>query len=153
MRQLAPLLLALAACGSTGTSGNDGGPADAATPSDAGVVSDAGVAPDAGMVAQMPLVMVGAGGGSPVFSPNAVTIRVGDTVHWEWATSGHSVTSGTACAPDGRFCSPGNVNCPTGIVFGVGSTFDFKFTQAGTFPYFCVNDCIHGEVGTITVLP
>ena len=38
-------------------------------------------------------------GGSFTFSPANVSIRPGGTVHWVWASSGHSVTSGNPVAP------------------------------------------------------
>ncbi len=40
------------------------------------------------------------------FTPGTVDIVVGDTVRWTWASSGHSVTSGTPCIPNEQFCSP-----------------------------------------------
>ena len=51
-------------------------------------------------------VMVG-DGGALVYTPADLTIRVGDTVRWVWASSGHSVVSGTT-ARDNEFCSPSN---------------------------------------------
>jgi plastocyanin len=85
-------------------------------------------------------------GGQNAFSPAAVTINVGDTVHWAWASDMHSTTSGTCsgttCTPDGKWDSG---------VHNVPHTFDFTFTSPGTFAYFC---SIHGSIGmtgTITV--
>jgi plastocyanin len=83
-------------------------------------------------------------GFSTIFSPETLNIRVGDTVHWIWATGTHSVTSGTcnpACTADGNFDSS---------ILGPPSTFDVTFNQADSFPYFCV---VHGSnmIGTINV--
>jgi plastocyanin len=38
-------------------------------------------------------------GGSFTFSPTNVSIRPGGKIHWVWASSGHSVTSGNPVAP------------------------------------------------------
>lgn len=48
-------------------------------------------------------VQVGAGGLK--FTPQDVTIQVGDTVQWTWVTSMHSSTSGTPGNPDGMWDS------------------------------------------------
>src|SRR5579871_864915 len=47
-------------------------------------------------------VMVGTNGGFS-FDPMALTIHAGDTVHWVWAGSGHTVNSGTLNMPDDMF--------------------------------------------------
>ncbi len=62
------------------------------------------------------------------FTPQNVTIQVGDTVQWNWAASGHSSTSGTPGNPDGKWDSG---------VQNSGFVFSFTFTSAGTFNYFC----------------
>jgi Copper binding proteins, plastocyanin/azurin family len=71
------------------------------------------------------------------------TIAVGDTIQWVWGGSlAHSTTSGTCsgtCTPDGTWDS----GPATGI------TFSHTFTQAGTFPYFCIP---HGAMMTGTVV-
>jgi plastocyanin len=85
-------------------------------------------------------VEVGAGGGN-VFSDDQTGtseshIHVGDTIQWVWDSGFHSTTSGTCaggCTPDGRW------NSGTGS----GMTFSHQFTQAGTFPYFCL---VHGSM-------
>ncbi|MFI5294658.1 MAG: CHRD domain-containing protein [Thermodesulfovibrionales bacterium] len=75
------------------------------------------------------------------FSPQNITIEVGDTV--VWTNNGafpHTTTSGT--------------NFPTGNgiwdshVLSPGQFFPFTFTQPGLYPYFC---SIHGFTGGITV--
>ncbi len=38
-------------------------------------------------------------GGSLIFSPATVTVKVGGQVRWTWGSSGHTVTSGTPTAP------------------------------------------------------
>jgi len=83
-------------------------------------------------------------GGSLVFSPVSQTISVGDTVHWVWAGSGHSTTSGNPCTSDGLWDSG---------VHNAGFTFDVTFPAAGTFNYFCSVHCGLGMTGTIIVNP
>src|SRR5712691_8767029 len=67
-------------------------------------------------------------GGALVFSPEVVSIQPGDTVMWTWERSGHSVTSGVPGGSTGLF--------DTGIKNN-GFTFSFKFSNSGTFSYFC----------------
>jgi plastocyanin len=90
-------------------------------------------------------VQVGAGG--TVFSPATATVIVGDTIHWVWAGSPHSTTSGTCsgftCTPDGTWDSG---------VQNTGFTFDHTFATKGLFHYYCL---VHGSMmtGTIIVVP
>jgi hypothetical protein len=98
------------------------------------------------------LVDVGLGG-STIFvdriSGNSTsTVRVGDTVRWLWVDPTfmeHSTTQGP-CPP----CSPGGAvwRSPTQN----SGSFNFTFTSAGTFPYFCEP---HGAdmTGTVVVNP
>jgi plastocyanin len=97
-------------------------------------------------------VMV-APGGTLTFSPSTVNISVGDTVRWTWAASGHSVTSGnsTSCISDGQFCSPNNTNCTTCVTSNVGFVYEFTFTTAGNFSYFCCRHCAFGMIGAVNV--
>jgi plastocyanin len=97
-------------------------------------------------------VMV-APGGTLTFSPSTVNISVGDTVRWTWAASGHSVTSGdsTSCTSDGQFCSPNNTNCSTCVTSALGFVYEFTFTQAGNFSYFCCVHCRFGMIGAVNV--
>ncbi len=88
-------------------------------------------------------IQVSVGDGGFKFTPQDVTIHVGDTVQWTWAASGHTSTSGTAGNPDGLWDS-GFLN--------QGATFSFTFTAAGTFPYFCTAHGICcGMIGSVTV--
>src|SRR5215467_991777 len=92
-------------------------------------------------------------GGTLTFSPSTVNISVGDTVRWTWAASGHSVTSGdsTACTADGQFCSPNNTNCSTCVTSTIGFVYEFTFTQAGNFSYYCCLHCHLGMIGAVNV--
>lgn len=90
-------------------------------------------------------------GGALTFSPNDVTISVGDTVRWTWASSFHSVTSGNPCTVDSQFCSPSDMNCSTGTLNNVNFIYSHTFNQAGTFSYFCFAHCAFGMTGTVHV--
>jgi len=90
------------------------------------------------------------------FSPAAVTIKVGGTVVWHnLGPSPHTTISDNGVWASGTLASPSG-----GGGYGGGSSaggsFQFTFTQAGTFGYHCN---IHppslypGFVGTITVTP
>jgi plastocyanin len=85
------------------------------------------------------------------FSPSTVTIRVGDTVRWVWAATGHTVTSGTNGNADGLFCSPSDGTCAGAPTSRAGATYDHRFESAGTFPYFCRPHAGMGMVGSVTV--
>lgn len=77
------------------------------------------------------------------FTPQDVTIQVGDTVQWIWAASGHSTTSGTPGLPNGIWDSG---------VQNSGFVFNQTFTTAGSFAYFCSphGSCC-GMIGSVTV--
>ncbi len=68
--------------------------------------------------------------GSHTFSPQSVTINVGDTVHWIVDSGTHTTTSAT-----------GQVETWDSSFIGQGQPFDHTFTHAGTFNYYCQ---IHG---------
>ena len=77
------------------------------------------------------------------FSPQTITINVGDTVTWtNRGVLAHTTTSGSDCRPDGKWDS---------LDLGLGQSFSHTFTQPGTFPYFCSIHCAFGMVGTVTV--
>jgi plastocyanin len=75
------------------------------------------------------------------YSPNPVQVSVGTTVTWtNDDAQPHTVTSGQNATPDGRFTSE---------ILAPAATFDFTFTEAGKYPYFCV---LHpNRVGTVSV--
>lgn len=86
-------------------------------------------------------VQVGAGGLK--FTPQNVTINVGDTVEWVWAANGHSTTSGAPGNPDGMWDSG---------VQNTNFTFSQTFNGPGTFNYYCSphGSCC-GMIGAVTV--
>jgi plastocyanin len=75
------------------------------------------------------------------FSPNPIQVSVGTTVTWtNNDAQPHTVNSGENAAPSGLFDSP--IMPPAG-------TFEYTFTEAGEFPYFCI---LHPNmVGTVSV--
>jgi plastocyanin len=80
-----------------------------------------------------------------------MTIPVGTTVHWFWSSTGHNVISGVDGVPDGTFCSPDNSACSTAPTSQAGATFQYTFTRAGTFRYYCTPHVSDGMKGTIVV--
>jgi len=126
----------------SGDDGGDGG--EAAAP----VVVDcpSGTTPTA-------TVTVGPNG-TLTFAPALVTIAVGDTVQWTWASGGHSVTSvSSACNFADTFCSPNDMNCAAGATSDMGATYCQKFLAAGTYDYACVPHCQAGMRGSVVVTP
>lgn len=101
----------------------------------------------------------GGGGGTPsanvtiadfTFSPETVTVSVGQTV--QWTNVGPSVHTTTS---DGGTWNSGSLNAVVGTD-STGATFQQTFTQAGTYPYHC---SIHppslypGFTGVVVVTP
>jgi len=87
------------------------------------------------------------------FVPNTLTITAGDTVCWNWASNGHSVTSGINCMANGWFCSPDNINCSQGILSDTGTEYCVTFNGGWVYYYFCAAHCTMGMTGMITVSP
>jgi plastocyanin len=86
-------------------------------------------------------VQVGADGLK--FTPQNVTVQMGDTVQWTWAASGHSSTSGVPGSPDGIWDSG---------VQNIGFVFSQTFNTAGTFNYFCMpHGACCGMIGSVIV--
>lgn len=78
------------------------------------------------------------------FSPNSLTIDLGDTVRWTNASGTHNVNGTTATFPS----NPESF----GNALGTGWVFKHKFTTAGTYAYRCDQHFGGGMVGTITVV-
>lgn len=87
------------------------------------------------------------------FAPEVLTLRVGDTVRWVWQASGHTVTSGSAGAADGKFCSVSDTNCGSAPSSPAGTVYEHRFDAAGAFPYFCRVHRGEGMTGELTVVP
>lgn len=76
------------------------------------------------------------------FSPQAITVQVGQSVTWTNRDSfDHTVTSGAPGAPDGRFDH----------LLHAGESFTFTFTQAASVPYFCRIHVSMGMTGSVQV--
>jgi plastocyanin len=75
------------------------------------------------------------------FQPNPVQVSTGDTVTWtNEDAQPHTVNSGENATPDGTFDSG---------ILAPAATYDFTFTEAGEYPYFCL---LHPNmVGTVSV--
>jgi plastocyanin len=80
------------------------------------------------------------------YQPNPIQVSVGNTVTWTNNDSQpHTVTSGSNGQPDNKFNSSPNFS----PLLNPGQTFSFTFTQAGSYPYFCM---LHPNmVGTVSV--
>ncbi|MDE3246943.1 MAG: hypothetical protein KGN80_12720, partial [Acidobacteriota bacterium] len=87
-------------------------------------------------------IQVGQGGA--VFVPSSLTVTVGTTVTFHWASSGHSVVIGNPCTPSGQL--------DTGI-HSAGFEVTFTPVSAGDVPYFCNPHCGFGMQGVIHVNP
>jgi plastocyanin len=135
--------------GALRSTGGEGGPGADSSPPEAGADSDLEGAVFDGNPTTF-TVTVGANG-QHAYSPRTLTIAVGDTVHWVWAASNHSVTSGVPGMPDGTFCSPNDTNCAGGPTSSVGATYDHTFRTAGTFSYYCLIHGVDGMTGAVTV--
>jgi plastocyanin len=75
------------------------------------------------------------------FSPNPVQVSAGSTVIWtNDDTQPHTINAGENATPSMLFDSP---------ILAPGDTFEYTFTEAGEFPYFCI---LHpNQVGTVSV--
>lgn len=72
------------------------------------------------------------------FSPETVTVKVGQVVQWtNNGPSAHTTTSDAGTWDSGQLAAPGNGTYGNGTQSG--GTFKFTFNQAGTFPYHCAN--------------
>jgi len=87
------------------------------------------------------------------FSPENVTIQVGDTIEWLHVNGSHTVTEGTDGTVDGDEAFHAIIN---GSLTRYVVTFDAAFLAANPRPgdvydYFCVPHIQFGMVGTIAV--
>jgi plastocyanin len=91
-------------------------------------------------------------GGTLTFSPDELTINVGDTVRWTWASPTHTVTSGSSCTANSQYCSPNNTSCASAPTSSTGAVYTHTFNTPGTYPYFCKIHCAsYSMIGTIIV--
>ncbi len=84
--------------------------------------------------------------GNYAFSPATVTVRTGDTVTWLWVDGSHTTTSGASSQPADN---PGALwNSPLDAAH---PSFSYTFSQAGSFPYFCIPHEFMGMTGSVMV--
>ncbi|WP_435196422.1 plastocyanin/azurin family copper-binding protein [Natronomonas sp. EA1] len=88
-------------------------------------------------------VIVGPGG-SLRFDPASFTIAVGETVQWEWASSGHNVA--VTAAPDGSSWEGKDAK-----LYSSGTVHVHTFETAGTYEYVCQPHQSAGMTGRFTV--
>jgi len=77
------------------------------------------------------------------FSPsNLLTVRIGDTVHWEWKEGMHTTTSSSIPAGAAAWDQPINIEF---------QSYDYVPTILGTYNYVCTPHISLGMVGSFTV--
>ncbi|KAI8870669.1 Cupredoxin [Ramicandelaber brevisporus] len=87
-------------------------------------------------------IIVGPG---PTFSPEQVTVKVGEAVDFVWqGTVPHDVV-------EGRDCSPRQGGFRTDLR-AEGANYSLMFTQTGERYYYCTPHCAGGMVGVINVV-
>ena len=82
-----------------------------------------------------------------VFEPAEVTIGVGGTMRWEWASNGHNVRP--ASQPEGADWSgtPGGDS----KTYSKGNAYTHTFEVPGRYDYYCAPHRSLGMTGTVTV--
>jgi len=95
--------------------------------------------------------------GEFVFEPAELSVAVGETVQWGFASSGHNVCcwpghSDEVELPDGAkpFASYGPDESSRQFV-PQGETYEHTFDVAGTYVYVCIPHVSRGMIGTIRV--
>lgn len=93
-----------------------------------------------------------------VFEPSELTISVGDSVIWGFASIGHNVScrpedATEVALPDGAepFASYGQGESPQGSLVPRGETFEQTFDVAGEYIYVCIPHVQAEMIGTIHV--
>ncbi|MFO0741423.1 MAG: plastocyanin/azurin family copper-binding protein [Labilithrix sp.] len=76
------------------------------------------------------------------FAPADVSIRVGETVRWNFLGGDHNVVSGDGCTADGKFRSGAPQK---------SGNYVRRFDVEGDFPYFCETHCDDGMKGVVRV--
>lgn len=96
--------------------------------------------------------------GRDVFEPESLTIQIGETVTWGFASSGHNVScrpqeNDHAALPEDAqpFASYGADESPLGTTVPQGETYEHTFEVAGTYVYICVPHADRGMIGTVRV--
>ena len=81
------------------------------------------------------------------FTPDDITITVGDMVEWIWSGGSHTVTSGV----DGA--DPGAGDLFDATLSSSSTSFSYMFDTVGEYPYFCRPHVGLGMTGIVRVQP
>jgi nitrite reductase (NO-forming) len=129
--------------GTTGTTEETGTapPAEGGGAAETGTTTGTGATGGASGATGVSIVSGSSSLTTDAFQPNPVQVSTGTTVTWtNDDAQPHTATSGENVTPDGRFDSG---------IMAPAATFDFTFTEAGEYPYFCI---LHPNmVGTVSV--
>lgn len=90
------------------------------------------------------LVVSGASAmGDKAFSPNPITVRIGDTVTWKNTDiESHTITSNSS----NDRSNTNSTDFDSGLL-DPGQSFEHKFEKAGHYPYSCmIHPSMNGEV-------
>jgi plastocyanin len=82
---------------------------------------------------------------SLTFNPPSVNIVEGDTVRWVWTSASHTVTNGTGAA------DPNAGTLFDHALNSVNPIFEYVFSTAGAYPYFCRPHESFNMKGTVVV--
>lgn len=85
--------------------------------------------------------------GTFTFDPSSFTIAAGDTVRWEWDSSGHNVKPSSTPADATWSGTPGGEN----ETYDAGYTYRYTFDVAGDYEYYCAPHRSLGMTGSFTV--
>lgn len=134
--------------GTTGGSGADNGTTSDDTSTD-GAATAGGGGSGGKTVAAGP-------NGSLVFEPEQIEVSVGDTVTWEFESTGHNVSarpqdSDKVSIPDGAESFASYDNGDSFAVVSEGETYEHTFETAGDYTYVCIPHTSSGMIGTVTV--
>ena len=89
----------------------------------------------------------------PKFTPDKVTIKVGQTIQWvNNAQTLHSVDADPSMVQDAKdvVLPPGAKPFDSGFM-SPGATYEYTFTTPGTYKYTCVPHEKDGMMGTVVV--
>lgn len=92
------------------------------------------------------------------FDPTELTVTVGETVRWGFASDGHNLScrpddADAIMLPDGAkpFASYGPEQDPAVTLVSRGETYEHTFGVSGKYRYVCIPHADAGMVGTIYV--
>lgn len=93
-----------------------------------------------------------------VFEPAELTVQVGETVIWGFASAGHNVSCRTSDSTEvglpadaEAFASYGPDESPAGSLVPRGETYEHTFEVSGQYDYVCIPHESLGMMGTVQV--